>query len=372
MLLIKRTLQDRILNLLEPNKAILIFGPRHVGKSTLLKNLIEQIPGQTLLLNGDDYNTLVFFKNLNTSNFRQLLEGVDTLAITEAQNIADIDLKIKLIVDVIKGIKVIATASSYFNLLNRTGDPLEGKSLSFHLLPLSRKEIAPTETEGKNYLESRLIYGSYPETIVINSPESKKDYLTNIAGTYMLKDILSIDGLKITSKLMDLLRILAFRLGEEISNDELGRQLKISKNTVDKYLMLLSKIFIIYRLTPFSGNLKKEVAKTGKWYFYDNGIRNALIGNFEPLENRQDYEVLLENYYIGEQIKANYHEGLNKEFYFWRTYDNQQISLIEKSAANVLAVNIKWDKVKSKPPKAFRDTYPDAEYLAMNFKKINL
>ncbi|GHU82038.1 ATPase [Bacteroidia bacterium] len=370
MLLIKRTLQDRIKDLIEPNKAILIFGPRHAGKFTLLKNLAGQIPGKTLLLNGDDYNVIAFFKNLNTSNFYQLLDGVNTLAITEAQNIPGIDLKIKLIVDVINDIKVIATASSYFDLLNRAGDPLEGKSLQFHLLPLSKEEIVLTGTDGKDSLESRLIYGSYPEIIALDSPEQKKDYLTNIAGTYLLKDILSIDGLKITSKLMELLRIIAFRLGEEISYNELGRQLKISKNTVEKYLTFLSKIFIIYRLNPFSGNLRKEVAKTGKWYFYDNGIRNALIGNFEPLENRLDREALLENYLIGERVKANYHEGLDKEFYFWRTYDNQQISLIEKSSATLLAIQIKWKKIKSTLPKAFKKAYPDTEYLAMNFLNI--
>jgi predicted AAA+ superfamily ATPase len=321
-------------------------------------------------LNGEDYNTIAFFKNMNTSNFRQLLDGVDALAVTEAQNIPGIDLKIKLIIDVIKDIKVIATASSYFDLLNRAGDPLEGKSLQFHLLPFSREEIALAGVADKHCPESRLIYGSYPEIVALDSPVRKKNHLTNIAGTYLLKDILSIDGLKITSKLMELLRTIAFRLGEEISYDELGRQLKISKNTVEKYLILLSKIFVIYRLNSFSGNFSREVAKTGKWYFYDNGIRNALIGDFNSLENRQDREALLENYLIGERIKANEHEGLNKEFYFWRTYDNQQISLIEKSLATVSALNIKWEKTKSTPPKSFREAYPDAEYLAMNFLNI--
>ena len=364
----KRLLQDRIATRIEPNKAVLIFGARRVGKTVLMRQLISNFDGKTMLLNGEDYDTLALLEERSVANYRHLLEGVDLLAIDEAQNIPDIGSKLKLIVDEIGDICVIASGSSSFDLLNKAGEPLVGRSTQFHLTPFSQREIAPTETalETRQNLESRLIYGSYPEVVTLDTFERKADYLRDIVSVYLLKDILAIDGLKNSGKMKDLLRLIAFQLGNEVSYDELGRQLGMSKNTVEKYLDLLSKAFVVYRLGAYSRNLRKEVTKAGKWYFYDNGIRNAIIGNFNPLSIRQDIGALWENYLIGERIKANYNGGLSKEFYFWRTYDNQEIDLIEESSDSLIALEFKWGNKKPNVPGAFKEAYTNATFDVVN------
>ena len=365
---LKRLLQDRIVARIEPNKAILIFGARRVGKTILMRQLIKDFNGKTMLLNGEDYDTLALLKEQSVANYRHLLEGVDLLAIDEAQNIPEIGSKLKLIVDEIKDIRVIASGSSSFDLLNKAGEPLVGRSTQFNLNPFSQREIALTETalETRRNLESRLIYGSYPELVTLDSFTRKADYLRDIVGAYLLKDILSIDGLKNSGKMKDLLRLIAFQLGNEVSYDELGKQLGMSKNTVEKYLDLLSKVFVVYRLGAYARNLRKEVTKAGKWYFYDNGIRNAIVNNFNPLSIRQDVGALWENYLITERIKANDNEGLGKEFYFWRTYDHQEIDLVEESSDAFTALEFKWGNKKPNIPAIFKQTYPNAVFDVVN------
>ena len=365
---IKRLLEDKIAARIEANKAVLIFGARRVGKTVLIRQLTNNFDGKTMLLNGEDYDTLALLEERSVANYRHLLEGVDLLAIDEAQNIPEIGSKLKLIVDEIEGIRVIASGSSSFDLMNKAGEPLVGRSTQFYLTPFSQREIAQTETalETRQNLESRLIYGSYPEVVMLNSFERKTDYLRDIVSAYLLKDILAIDGLKNSGKMKDLLRLIAFQLGNEVSYDELGRQLGMSKNTVEKYLDLLSKAFVVYRLGAYSRNLRKEVTKAGKWYFYDNGIRNAIIGNFNPLSIRQDIGALWESYLIGERIKANYNGGLSKEFYFWRTYDNQEIDLIEESSDSLIALEFKWGNKKPNVPGAFKEAYPNATFDVVN------
>jgi predicted AAA+ superfamily ATPase len=359
---LKRLLQDRIAARIAPNKAILIFGARRVGKTILMRQLVKNFVGKTMLLNGEDYDTLALLEEQSVGNYRHLLEGIDLLAIDEAQNIPRIGSKLKLIVDEIEGIRVIASGSSSFDLLNKAGEPLVGRSTQFHLTPFSQKEISQIETalEIRQNLESRLLYGSYPEVVMMDSFERKTDYLRDIVGAYLLKDILAIDGLKNSGKMKELLRLIAFQLGNEVSYDEIGKQLGMSKNTVEKYLDLLAKVFIVYRLGAYARNLRKEVTKAGKWYFYDNGIRNAIIGNFSPLAIRQDVGALWENYLIGERIKANGNNGLGKEFYFWRTYDHQEIDLIEESADSLTALAFKWGNKKPNIPTIFKEAYPQA------------
>ena len=365
---IKRLLYDRIAPIIEPNKVILIFGARRVGKTVLIHQLVSNFKGKTMLLNGEDYDTLALLEERTIANYRHLLDGVDLLAIDEAQNIPEIGSKLKLIVDEVEGIRVIASGSSSFDLLNKAGEPLVGRSTQFHLTPFSQREIAQTETvlETRQNLESRLIYGSYPEVVTLDSFERKTDYLRDIVGAYLLKDILAIDGLKNSGKMKDLLRLIAFQVGNEVSYDELGKQLGMSKNTVEKYLDLLSKVFVVYRLGAYARNLRKEVTKAGKWYFYDNGIRNAIIGNFNPLSIRQDVGALWENYLISERIKSNYNKGLCKEFYFWRTYDHQEIDLVEEHSDILTALEFKWGKKEPNMPAAFKDAYPNATFDVVN------
>ena len=365
---LKRLLHNRIAARMEPNKAVLIFGARRVGKTMLIRQLIDSFEGETMLLNGEDYDTLALLEERTIANYRHLLKGVDLLAIDEAQNIPEIGSKLKLIVDEVEGIRVMASGSSSFDLLNKAGEPLVGRSTQFHLTPFSQKEIAPTETalKTRQNLESRLIYGSYPEVVTLDGFERKADYLRDIVNAYLLKDILAIDGLKNSGKMKELLRLIAFQLGSEVSYDELGKQLGMSKNTVEKYLDLLSKVFVIYRLGAYARNLRKEVTKAGKWYFYDNGIRNAIIGNFNPLSVRQDVGALWENYMISERIKANYNEGSGKEFYFWRTYNHQEIDLIEECSDSLTALEFKWGNKKANIPDVFKVAYPNAAFDVIN------
>ena len=368
--MIERLIQQRITLRLQPNKVILLFGARRVGKTVLIREIVKQFGGKYLLLNGEDMNTLLLLEQQTVSNYKHLLNGVELLVIDEAQNIPDIGRKLKLIVDEIPEIKVIASGSSSFDLLNKTGEPLVGRSSQFLLFPFSQAELSKTENpfETRANLESRLIYGSYPELISMDNYELRQEYLRDIVNAYLLKDILSIEGLKNAGKMKDLLQLIAFQMGNEVSYDELGKQLGMSKNTVEKYLDLLSKVLIIYRLGAYSTNQRNEVSKAGKWYFYDNGIRNAMIGNFNPIALRQDVGALWESYLIGERIKQKNQLGLNKDFYFWRVYGGKEIDLIETSATEIQAFEFKWGDKTPKIPAAFATKYPNAKYSVINQK----
>ncbi|PKP43274.1 MAG: ATPase [Bacteroidetes bacterium HGW-Bacteroidetes-10] len=365
---VKRLLEERVRTKILPNKAVLIFGARRVGKTILLRQIIDKFEGKVLLLNGEDLDSVSILNEKSISNYSHILDGVNLLAIDEAQAIPDIGSKLKLIVDEIPGISVVATGSSSFDLLNKAGEPLVGRSSLFYLTPFSQREIGQVENalETRQNLESRLIYGSYPEVVTMSGYDNKAQYLGDIVNAYLLKDILSIDGLKNSGKMKDLLRLIAFQVGNEVSYDELGKQLGMSKNTVEKYLDLLSKVFVVFRLGGFSRNLRKEVVKAGKWYFYDNGIRNAIIGNFGPVSIRQDVGSLWENYLISERVKQNLNERLNKEFYFWRTYDGQEIDLIEESSDSLTALEFKWGDKTPVVPKAFGIAYPEASFSVVN------
>lgn len=365
---IDRILKKKITSRIEPNKAVLIFGARRVGKTVMMRQIVDNFSGRTMMLNGEDYDTLTLLENRSIANYRHLLANTDLLAIDEAQNIPKIGNILKLIVDEVPGVSVLASGSSSFDLQNKTGEPLVGRSTQFLLTPFSQHEIAQMESplDTRRNLESRLIYGSYPEVVMMENYERKTDYLRDIVGAYLLKDILAIDGLKNSNKMRELLRLIAFQIGSEVSYDELGRQLGVSKTTVEKYLDLLEKVFVIYRLGAYSRNLRKEVTKAGKWYFYDNGIRNAIIGAFSPLSIRQDVGALWENYIIGERRKANFNNTLHKEFYFWRTYDKQEIDLIEESADSLTALEFKWGNKTPAAPIAFQKTYPHAQFHVVN------
>ncbi len=365
---IKRELLQKIESSLKPNKVVMIFGSRRVGKTILMKQIIGQFEGKSLVLNGEDYDTLALLENRSVGNYQNLLSGIDLLAIDEAQHIPDIGIKLKLIVDEIQGIKIIVSGSSSFDLFNKSGEPLVGRSSVFHLTAFSQREISQIENplQIRQNLENRLIYGSYPDVVLMNSNEERKEYLKNIVDAYLLKDILMIDGIKNASKMKELLQLIAWQIGSEVSYDELGKKIGMSKNTVEKYLDLLSKTFVIYRLGAFSRNLRKEVSKAGKWYFYDNGIRNALVGAYNSLSVRQDTGALWENYLIGERKKKNLNENTNKEFYFWRTYDNQEIDLIEISGDEISAFEIKWGNKTPKTPNAFAEGYAQSNYWVVN------
>ncbi len=360
---INRILQGEIEKRMKPNKVILLFGARRVGKTFLIKSIERNFKGTTLFLNGEDNNVRQLLNDCSKANYSSLLEGKELLIIDEAQSVPDIGKKLKLIADEIENIQIIATGSSSFDLLNLAGEPLVGRAQTFHLFPFSQEELMQVENRFEAYenLESKLIYGTYPQTIGISNSE-KEEYLLDIVNAYLLKDILAIDGLRSSAKMLDLLRLIAYQSGSLVSNDEIGRQIGLSKNTIEKYLDLLSKVFIIYKLSGFSTNLRKELTKSAKWYFYDNGIRNALINNFSPIGIRQDKGSLWESFMISERIKKKHFHLERGNHYFWRTYDQQEIDLIEVENEEIKAFEFKWGEGKAAIPTAFKKHYPNAVF----------
>ena len=365
---IARTLQAKIEERLAPGKAVLIYGARRVGKTILLKEIFNKIEGKKMLLIGEDMDVQNMLQNRSVHHYRQLFEGMNLLAIDEAQSIPEIGSVIKLIIDEIPHIQVIATGSSSFDLLNKIGEPLVGRASQFLLTPFSIREIAQKQNgmELRQNLENRIVYGSYPEVVGMTSNTMKEEYLRDIVNAYLLKDILAIDGLRNTAKMNRLLQLVAFQIGSEVSYEELGKQLGMHRETVEKYLDLLSKVFVVYKLGAFSRNMRKEVSKAGKWYFYDKGIRNAISGNFKDANSRMDMGKLWENFFITEKLKDNQNHLLHCQFHFWRTYDQQEIDLIEEKNEVINAYEMKWGKKLPKAPAGFMKTYTGADFNVVN------
>lgn len=353
-----------------PNKVLLLLGARRVGKTELIKTYLENIPKEDYLqLNGEDVQDANLLQERSVANYKRLLTNIKLLVIDEAQNIPEIGLILKLIVDSIDGIKVIATGSSVFDLSNTLGEPLVGRKNTIYLFPLAQMEFSATENfkETTENLEKRLLFGGYPELEQYEKWQEKSEYLFEIINSYLLKDILVFDGIKNADKIFALLRLIAFQVGKEVSLQELGTQLQLSKNTVEKYLDLLSKVFILFKVEGFSKNLRKEITKTSRWYFHDNGIRNGIINNFNRLENRTDVGDLWENYLVSERIKRqNYHKIVTNN-YFWRTYDQQELDWLEEKAENLAGFEFKWnERKKTKIPTAFAKAYPEATFEVIN------
>lgn len=364
-------MQSEIERRIKPQKVMLLFGARRVGKTVLLRQIVEGWQnGKTLLLNGESMDTARILENKTAANYRRMFNGISLLAIDEAQHIPDIGMKLKFIVDELPGISVIATGSSSFELHNQAGEPLVGRSTQFMLTPLSEKEISSEESnfEIMTNTDHRLVYGHYPELLSLYSEQDRREYLEDVVDAYLLRDILMVDGVKHSQKLHDLLRLIAWQTGSEVSLDELGKQLSLSRNTVERYLDLLQKVFVIYRLGGFSRNLRKEVSKASKWYFQDNGIRNAVLRDFRPYGERTEAErgALWENFIISERIKRNLNHRLGLNFYFWRTYNNQEIDLIEENGLSIEAFEIKAGKKVPKVPRPFAENYPDAPFSYIN------
>ncbi|MEE1542968.1 MAG: ATP-binding protein [Paludibacteraceae bacterium] len=367
---IERELKAQVVKRIKPQKVMLIYGPRRVGKTLLLREIFNEFEGKKLLLNGESSDTVRMLSDRSISNYKHLFADVSLLAIDEAQHIPEIGMKLKLMVDEIPGLAIVATGSSSFDLQNQAGEPLVGRSTRFMLTPFSIKEInkqQPTFQTITN-IDQYLVYGFYPELISIDSGAEQARYLTEIVDSYLLRDILAIDGVKNAQKMHDLLRLVAYQVGSEVSTDELGKQLGVSRNTAERYLDLLQKVFVLYRLGGYSKNLRKEVVKSSKWYFQDNGIRNAVLNDFRPFADRSSEErgALWENFIIGERMKRKHNNLSNINLYFWRTYDQQEIDLIEEDGEIITAYEIKSGKKNPKIPKAFANAYPEAAYNIVN------
>lgn len=366
---LERHIVSEMAQKLQPNKAVLLFGARRTGKTVAVNQLISKVGGKPLLLNGEDADARALLESCTIANYKRLLDGYDLLVIDEAQHVPDIGKKLKLIVDEVPNVRVVASGSSSFDLKNQAGEPLVGRASQFLLTPFSQSEISSTENilSTRQNLEIRLLYGAYPDVVMSQSNRDRADYLHSLVDAYLLKDILSVDGLKNASKMLDLLRLIAFQIGSEVSYEEIGKQIGLSRNTVEKYLDLLSKVYVIYRVGGYARNLRKEISKAGKWYFYDLGVRNAVIKNFSPLSLRQDVGAMWENYLISERLKRNHNKRLHHEFYFWKTYDKQEIDLVECSDdSSMEAFEIKWGDKTPKCPVAFSTAYPHASYHVLS------
>lgn len=368
--MIRRILQSEMESRLRPQKVLLLLGARRVGKTVLLKEILKDFAGKSLLLNGESQDSIQMLSERTVANYQRLFSGTELLAIDEAQHIPDIGKILKLIVDEVPNIRVIATGSSAFDLKNVVGEPLVGRSIHFQLNSLSAEEILSTMSpvEFIQRQKFHLVYGHYPEILSIPDEKSCQEYLSDIVDAYLLRDILMVDGIKHAQKMYDLLRLIAYQVGSEVSYDELGKQLSMSPNTVERYLDLLQKVYVLYRLGGYAHNPRKEVSKAKKWYFYDIGIRNAILRDYRPYDLRQDIEhgALWENYVISDRLKRNHNYRLNHEFYFWRTYNQQEIDLLEVDGTQICAMEMKAGKKTPSVPKSFANDYPDADYLVVN------
>jgi predicted AAA+ superfamily ATPase len=355
---------ENLRQLIIPGKVIVIYGPRRVGKTTLLKKYLESENNSVLFVNGDDIIVRQYLESQSIQTLRDFVGNHRLLVVDEAQYVEKIGLNLKLIVDHIPEIKVIVTGSSSFDLARDVGEPLTGRKYVLKLFPLSQMEISKIEKrhETTASLESRLIYGSYPEVVLIRDNRRREDYLRELIQSYLFKDILALEGIRYANKLVRLLQLLAFQIGKQVSFAELGKQLSMSKNTVERYLDLLEKVFVIYRRSGFSRNLRKEITKSQRYFFYDTGVRNALIGNFNPLAVRNDLGELWENYIITERMKRQEYLRKVTNSYFWRTYDKKEIDLVEERQGRLFGYEVKWKKERVKIPQDWTSGYPDAAF----------
>ncbi len=365
---IKRLGLELIKKKLEPGKVVLLYGPRRVGKTFLLTQLQEQLKNQEKIayFAGDRAIVQKTLSSLNPEAMRQFIGQETTLLIIdEAQKIPQIGDNLKLLVDSYPKLKIIASGSASLSLAQKVGEPLTGRKKTLLLYPISAKEIIQTKNQGfyLETLEERLIFGSYPEVFQKGSWTEKQEYLLELVDSYLFKDILELEQLKHSKKLVDLLTLIAFQIGQEVSLSELGNRLDFHKDTVARYLDLLEKAFILVNIRGFSRNLRKEISKTSRYYFWDNGIRNAVINQFNPLNQRNDLGQLWENYLIIERLKKQSYEQIFSRNFFWRTYSQAEIDWVEEREGKLFGFEIKWSpRKKIKPPKDWLKTYDNASW----------
>ncbi|MCR5039229.1 MAG: ATP-binding protein [Bacteroidales bacterium] len=358
--MIQRKLYDRIKNQLFKGKAIILIGSRQTGKTSLLQQLFENNP-DVLWLNGDDIGVQGMVSNINTEQWRMLLSNKKVLVIDEAQQIPEIGLRMKLVTDQLKEVQLIASGSSSFELANRLNEPLTGRKVEYKLYPLSYAEMAGHHglLAEHSLIGHRLVYGYYPE--VVTSPGNEKEVLRMLTDSYLYKDVLIFGGIKKSDKIISLLQALAFKVGSQVSYSELSATVGIDGKTVESYIDILEKSYIVFRLPSFSRNLRNELKHSRKIYFYDNGVRNALISNFAPVGQRTDTGALWENFVVSERVKCNEYNRRWCNSYFWRTHKQKEIDYIEECDGRLYAYEFKYNPRKAAvEPKDFAEAYPDA------------
>ncbi|MDD3292532.1 MAG: ATP-binding protein [Candidatus Pacebacteria bacterium] len=365
--LIQRTIQKQIEDKLFKGKVIILYGARQTGKTTIVKQIQEKNSDIAVYYNFDESDIRKDFENATSDYLKKIIGNKKLVIIDEAQRVKDIGITLKLIVDNFKDIQVVATGSSSFDLANQTGEPLTGRKYEFYVYPFSLEELNLEKDKLKidRLLENRMIFGMYPE-VALKSKEEQEETIKNTAKSYLYKDVLQYQNIKNPEILEKLLQVLALQIGNEVSYNEISNTLNIDKKTVSSYVEILKKAFIIFDLKPFSRNIRKEIKKLRKIYFFDLGIRNALINNFNPLDLRNDKGEMWENFIISERVKLNNNHKKDCNIYFWRTSEKKEIDYIEEKGGKLYAFEIKWSKGKIGGAREFIEEYESSEFKEIN------
>lgn len=356
---------DNLSQYIKPNHVLIIFGPRQVGKTTLLKSFLNQTPLKYRLDSGDNIRIQQLLGSQDFDRILEYAQGYDLIAIDEAQNIPNIGVALKILVDQVPGLSVIATGSSSFDLAQSVGEPLTGRKVTLTLYPVAQLELAHMYNtyDLRAQLTDYLIFGSYPAVVTAKKREEKIGILTELVDSYLLRDILALENIKKSETLFNLVQLLAFQIGQLVSHNELATQLRIDSKTVAKYLDLLEKSFVIYKLSGFSRNLRNEISGKHKYYFLDLGVRNAVVAQFNPLEMRNDVGGLWENFVFIERLKKTAYSGFYGKRYFWRTYQGQEIDFIEQIEGILSGFEAKWSMTKKVgTPSDWEKDYPQASF----------
>lgn len=364
--MIHRIIEQLIKNDFGRGKIIVLMGARQVGKTTLFDSVVSG-SSNVLRLNCDNYDDRSDLENKTSTELRQLMGNHEVVIIDEAQRAKNIGLSLKMLADLKLSMQILVTGSSSLTLANEINEPATGRLIEYNLFPLSLVELMQhtSPREEKRLLEQRMIYGLYPE--VVTKPGDAKRILVNLANNYLYRDLLEYRGVKKPEVLQKLVRALALQIGSEVSYNELSRTVGVDKATVESYIDLLEKCFVVFRLPAYSSNLRSEIKRGRKIYFYDNGIRNALLSNFAPLELRDDVGMLWENMMVSERIKRNSYSRSYAQMYFWRTQQQQEVDLIEEQDGRLTAFEFKWNtKKKAKLPKTFIDNYPNTDFKVIS------
>jgi predicted AAA+ superfamily ATPase len=360
--MIIRSLEESITSRLFKGKAIVVMGPRQVGKTTLLKKIVQN-SSDVIWLNGDETDVQDLFATISADRFKAIIGSKKIVVIDEAQRIKDIGLRLKLITDSIPEVQLIATGSSAFELANSVNEPLTGRKWECKMFPLSFSEMVGHHglLEEKRLLPHRLLYGYYPD--VVNNKGNEKEILKQLSDSYLYKDVLMLEQIKKPEKLVKVLQALALQVGSQVSYNELGTLCGLDSKTVEKYITVLEQTFVVFKLSSFSRNARNELKNSKKIYFYDNGIRNALISNFNQIENRTDIGALWENFLISERIKHLNYTGKWVNYWFWRTTTQKELDYMEEADGAISAFEFKWNPAaKVKNPKIFMENYPNTKF----------
>ncbi|QPH39074.1 ATP-binding protein [Pedobacter endophyticus] len=365
--MIIRTLQNHVESKFFKQKAIIITGARQVGKTTMLKQLVKKMELPFVFLNCDEANIRTSLADISLERLKSIIGSNKIIFIDEAQRVTNIGLTLKLIVDNFPDVQLLVTGSSSLDLAVGIKESLTGRKFEYHLFPFSVAELVEDTNVliEEQALEKRLIYGAYPDAI--NYPGEERELLSNLTNSYLFKDILSLADIRKPLQLEKLVQALALQIGSEVSYTELGQMIEADKLTVERYIDLLEQCFVVFRLGAYSNNLRNEIKKSKKIYFYDTGVRNAVIGNFNSLGLRQDAGQLFENYIVSEYVKANNNKRKLAKYYFWRSFQQQEIDLVEEIDGKINAIEIKWNESKKvKFPTTFLDAYPTNETVVIN------